>query len=364
MKSRDPNGRPHHNDDGLQYGLNWQHYLEATRVHHAFLEEHFADVIRSHRERNADHYVPVEKLHIAEENKLLPVDGYFSLFCDILGFSMELTTAKLDCLPDFYGAAYVAAADNPDVKVYVLSDSCLAFASHDKADCFIRFVSQVVENMLADGILPQCFVGYGSFVERVPDFGKPPSNFFGCRVVGTALVDAANIAKSKPLGARILLSSSVYSYWPAHKMESVVPDGAGNLEFLPERPPQFDLFDCLYYLLCLRNQEPGTRIFHHYIWSFASRALRAGGDISQLAVDLARPHYGSGDIGVVITNINEVLDLYASTISEQQENNASKAKIGAWPVSGSQQKATGGRHDERSDERKRSGKRGRPKKKP
>jgi hypothetical protein len=62
------------------------------RVYRAFLEEHFADPIRSHRERNADRYLPVEKLHLAKENKLPPVDGYFSLFCDILGFSVEVTT--------------------------------------------------------------------------------------------------------------------------------------------------------------------------------------------------------------------------------------------------------------------------------
>jgi len=364
MKHADPNGPPRDNDDSLQYGLNWEHYRDASRVYHAFLEEHFADAIRSHRERNPDCYIPVERLHIAEENKLLPVDGYFSLFCDILGFSMEVTNARLDCLPDFYGSAYVAAADNRNVKVYVLSDSCLAFASDDKADCFIRFVSQVVGNMLADGILPQCFIGHGSFVERVPDFGRTPSNFFGRQVVGTALVDAANIAKSKPLGARILLSSSAYANWPAHHRNHIVPDGAGNLEFLPERPPQFDLFDCLYYLLCLRNHRPGTRTFHHYIWSFASRALRAGGSIAQLAADLAYPHYASGGIGVVITSINEVLSIYNSGISAQQEDKASKAKIAVGPVSGRLQKATGGKRNKPSDERKSSSKRDRPKKNP
>jgi hypothetical protein len=123
-------------------------------VDRASLGEHFADAGRSHRERKAGHDLPVEQLHRAEANTPPPVDGYVSLVCDILGFSMEAPIAKRACRPDLYGAAAVAAADTPDVKVDALSDSCRACAPPAKAVCCLRAVAPVAEHMRADGLPP------------------------------------------------------------------------------------------------------------------------------------------------------------------------------------------------------------------
>ena len=118
----------------------------------------------------------------------------------------------MDSLPDYYGAAFVAAAKAPRAKVYLLSDSCLAFARVSEAHDFIESVSGTVVNWLADGLIPQCVIGYGSFVERKPFTDRQPPNFFGTQVTGTALPDAANfLNENKPPGSRILLTPAAVS---------------------------------------------------------------------------------------------------------------------------------------------------------
>ena len=87
-------------------------------------------------------------------------------------------------------------------------------------------------------------------------------------------------------------------------------DKRSNLEFLPKRGMQFDLFDCLYYLLCLRGLKLGGRVFDHYAWSYASRALRGGRGISVIAQKLATPCYGDSDIGKVLNAANAILEAY------------------------------------------------------
>ena len=196
------------------------------------------------------------------------------------------------------------------MRVYMLSDSCLAFCAAANAQAFLRFTRRFTDHLQADGILHQSFVGYGSFVERSPEFGGVPSNFFGRQVVGTALVDAARIEKQKPLGARILVSPSAFQHWPEAEKNLVILLPNEEIEYLPERPKQFDLFDCIYYLLCLRDHPEDTSSFRHYIWSIASRCARLGSDLGTVAAELVAKEYDKADFETVLLRVNEVIGIY------------------------------------------------------
>ena len=213
-------------------GSNWEHYLEAFRAYSEWVEHKFPDALRNHEGSNPELYKPLEDISVAEENKRLAVDGYLALYADLLGFSDEIGETGFDPLPDFYGAALVSAANYPLVQVFLLSDSCLAFAPVKEVDSFLDFVFSIFGGWLADGMLPRCIIGYGSFVERRPFREETPPNFFGTQVTGTSLVDAANIEKRRrPLGARILLSDSALEYVPDRF--SFARDADGNAELLP-----------------------------------------------------------------------------------------------------------------------------------
>ena len=298
------------NEDRANVGSRRGHFSEAFRLYRGFVLEKFPDAVRSHRETNPELYVPVEKLSVAEGNKLLPVEGYLCLYCDLLGFSAEMTESGTDSLPDFYGTALASAAENPSINVFLFSDTCVAFAPSSDASRFLNFVSVISSRWLADGMVPQCFVGYGSFVERQPDLGRPPANFLGTQIAGTALVDAANVKRTKPLGSRILVTQRAFDNLPGDQSARIVLDGKGNLELLPERGPQFDLLDCLYYLQYLRALDPGTHVFNHYIWSYASRVLRSGRHISETAEELSEPYYDNNRLHEVICAVGTVLNAY------------------------------------------------------
>ena len=304
------NMKPESNEDRANVGSRVEHYSEALRLYSGFVTENFPDALRSHREANPGLYVPIEKITVAEANKLLPVEGYLCLYCDLLGFSADMTGSGFDSLPDFYGAALVSAAENPSINVYLFSDTCVAFAPSCEVSSFLNFVSVIISRWLADAMVPQGFVGYGSFVERKPDFGPPPANFLGTQIAGTALIDAAHVQKTKPLGSRILVTQPAFDNLPRDESTRIVLDGQGSLELLPKRAPQFDLLDCLYYLQYLRTLNPGTHVFDHYIWSYASRVLRSGRWISEIARELTEPYYGSHDIHKVIGAVDDVLDAY------------------------------------------------------
>ena len=295
-----------------QPGSNWRHYVEAMRIYSEYITTHFADALRRHEENNPGLYIPIGNIGVAPENELVPIEGYLSFYCDLLGFSAEITGSGTDSLPDYYGAAFVYAIDHPHVKVYLLSDSCSAFAPAHEAIEFIDFVSAVYSEWLADGMLPQCFIGYGSFVERKPDLGPPPANFFGTQITGTALVDAVSVQKqNKSFGARILLSQSAREHLP--QSLRIVVDGSGNLEFLPKRALQFDLLDCVYYLLCLREHESDASPFQHYTHSFASRVVRSGDWIIDVAANLVAPYFADASIEDAITEIRSIVQAYEST---------------------------------------------------
>jgi hypothetical protein len=292
--------------------LNWRNFVDAWKVYNRFIQENFAESVRAHREAHPERYVPIDQIHVTPENLKKPEDDYFALFSDILGFSVEVSKG-VDSLPDFYGAAFVGACEERNVRVYVLSDSCFAFCAATNAQAFLGFTRRFIDSIQADGIMHQSFIGYGSFVERSPEFGGVPSNFFGRQVAGTALVDATRIKKQKPkpLGARILVSPSAFQHWPEAEKHLVIRLPNEEIEYLPERPMQFDLFDCIYYLFCLRDHPDGENSFQHYIWSIASRCARLGSDFGTLAAKLVVTEYDNrANFETVLLRVNEVIDIY------------------------------------------------------
>ena len=306
-------------DDNRPFFLNWEHYLETHRAIADFWSRHSATSRHSESEEKPIQSARSDQFKIPEQNRLLPVDGYFSFYSDLLGFAKEVSMGGKDSLPDFYGSAFVAAANAPEVQVYLLSDSCIAFAPAGAAEEFVGFVARIVASWLADGLLPQCFIGYSSFVERKPFADIQPPNFFGTQITGTALTNAVKFQEiNKPLGSRILLTDSARSHWPTQLQAGIIQDADGKYEFIPERPRPHFFFDCLYYLLCLREHKPDTRIFDHYVWSYASRAMGGGVGIPKLAAELAAPYFEvSGEIALeeIIDRIDRVLVGYESAAS-------------------------------------------------
>ena len=163
-------------------------------------------------------------------------------------------------------------------------------------------------------------------MERTPFLDVQPPNFFGTQMAGTAVADAVNLLKGehieqdtekkereeecKPLGSRILLSPAAGSHWPRERAKLVVSDGRGN-EFVPERSVSSCLFDCVYYLLCLRGHEPGSRPFGHYVWSFASRVRAAGNDaVPGVAIDLVARVCTDAHLRAAADAIKEALRSY------------------------------------------------------
>ena len=311
MEPRDASFYRYGDNDSRPFFLNADHYLVATKV----LQD-FADSVN----RASEHPLPQEgndgsiaqgpNLTISEANRQLPVDGHFSFYSDLLGFTKEVSNGGMDSLPDYYGGAFVAAARNSKVKVYLLSDSCFAFASVDDATDFVGFISNVFSAWLSDGLIPQCSVGFGSFVERIPFPGKRLPNFFGTQITGTAVADAVGLLKApKPAGSRILLSESAWHHWPTLQSAPVVSDGQFK-EVVPERHLGHCLFDCVYYLLCLRDHEPGTRPFDHYVSSCASRARAAEIDLLPIAIGLAAPHCPDARLQEAVDQIDKTLRKY------------------------------------------------------
>ena len=279
-------------------GGNWRHYVDATKVLHELLNEK--------REGQAS----ARALHPPAENTWKPKDDYLCCYCDLLGVSEEMRTERMDSLPDFYGAAFVAAGRHPSTKVYLLSDSFIAFSPADDAAEFIETIQSAIANWRADGLIPQCSIGYGTFVERRPFLERTPGNFFGVQIAGTALVDAVTIQKKKPLGSRILISSSAAVKVANIPSITLVDDPQGNIEVFLQRNPRSDMFDCLYYLMCLRDWQPDTRVYQHYISSIASRAVSGGDVLLRGAINLCRPHWTEAELGVAYGAVQTILGGY------------------------------------------------------
>lgn len=285
-------------------------FLDASRIYHDFLQTHFSEALEAHRKANPTSYVPVSSIHVDSENLKKPRPGYFVLYTDILGFSEGVAQGS-DSLPDFYGAAWVGASRHREIRVYVLSDTCLAACIRKHGDSLFEFAGEYSGNLQADGILHQTYIGYGTFVERRPEYAGSPPNLLGTQVVGTAIVNAAAIAKSRPLGSRILVSSAALAKASSTQRLSILRLSSGEAEYLPARAPQSDLFDCIYYCLCLRDHVKDSRPYQHYIWSLASRTRRLGGKLARIAIGLAAQSDSTLDARQVAISVNEVLRIYA-----------------------------------------------------
>ena len=296
--------------------LNAEHYREALRICSDLTES----IDRGAPEpppgiKGRIAFVRAGDLRVDEENRLLPVDGHLSFYSDLLGFTNEVSVAGMGSLPDYFGGALIAASQYRGMSVYLVSDSCFATTPLENGDEFTRFVNLIVSRWFVNGLIPQCAIGYGSFVERQPFREQRPPNFFGTQVSGTALADAAGLLKrNKPFGARVLVSESARSHWPTNHTDLIIPDGQ-SWEFVPTRSPAEHLQDCIYYLLCLRPHAPSSRAFQHYVWSFASRAVAARRGVARLAFELVRPLLPESCYGVALREVTRALKRYGSAAS-------------------------------------------------
>lgn len=263
------------------------------------------------------------------------LDKYFVLYCDLLGFSEDMTEEGSAYIFDYYGAAWLAADAYPSIKVYLISDTLLAFAKAEDASDFVGFISWVMTGWSADGLLPQYFIGYGTFVEGRSNFGRPMHNFFGLEIQGTALVDAAKLQKRRPLGSRIFISNSAERHLPkdqgdniskavqiqknqqgeyetlkGHSLSfNILQNKDENLEFLFHDDGRRSSFDFYYYLICLCRRDRG-RVFEHFVWSAASRAYRISkSEVDKMAKE-AVSKYPDADIDGILSAINRVLTRY------------------------------------------------------
>ena len=288
-------------------GGNWRHYTEAFAISNDFCESISASAFGGGEGTIS---VSLADIRTAPENTLKPLEEHLCFYCDLLGFSSEIESSGIDSLPDFYGAAYLAAREHPSVQTYLLWDSFTAVAAPDQADELISLIQFVISNWRSDGLLPRCSIGFGTFVERKPNFGTPPSNFFGIQIAGTALVDAANMHKGGPPGSRILVSPAAHQKLEPITSARMAKDDKGAIEVFLERNPLSGLFDCLYYLLCLRDLQPGTHIFDHYVWSIASRAYSDGDIVLKEALNLLPSDYDEAMLNTVYSAIQKVLQAY------------------------------------------------------
>jgi hypothetical protein len=294
-----------------------EHYSEAWKIYLGFVKEHFADALQAHHERNEGSYVSVDELHVAPENLKKPQSAHFVLYTDVLGFSQGVSQGH-DALPDFYGWALYGAHSHPEIRIFVLSDTCLAVSSSKHSDSLFTFASEYSDSLQGEGIVHQTYIGFGSFVERKPRFSIAPKNFLGTQVVGTAIVNAVELAKAQPLGSRILVSARALSKASLAVQESILCLANGEREYLPQRAPQFDMFDCIYYCLCLRDYAQGSRVRDHYVWSIASRTARLGSELAGIAVGLVAqsdPAFRSEEI---LSAVNEVLAQYQDAGNERK----------------------------------------------
>ena len=302
----------HNQQDPYRYGendsrpffLNSKHYIDTYQILSKFMKS---------QEDHNENLTPTPT--VPEENRRLPVSDYFSFYSDLLGFTNEVSRGGMDSLPDYFGGAFTAAYDYPKVSVYLLSDSCIATTPKEDDDDFWQFVSSIFSRWRSNGLIPQCSIGFGSFVERKAFHDRRPKNFFGTQISGTALSDAANHQKTaRAPGSRIIVSEKALHNWPNDKVDYLAFDGT-HTEFLPTRPWTYCLFDCVYFLLCLREHEPDSRAFQHYVWSFASTAI-AGRDnrVREYAPRLARDCFANAynHLVTAVRHIDDSLKMYQS----------------------------------------------------
>ena len=255
-------------------------------------------------------------------------EKYFALYCDLIGFSASMKEGGSPLLFDYYGATWAAAGLYPEIRTYLFSDSIVAFVKEKDVHHIPGFIIFVVSQWSADGLLYQCFLGHGTFFEGRTNYGRPIPNFFGTEIDGTALVDAVNLQKSKPLGARIIISESAEKNINQNSWSYVMKDKKGNLElFLRDDviyendaelrryldPPMNRYkWNCHYYFSSIpKYRLDSKRAFKHYIWSIASCLCKIGqpGYFDELIQERGSKYPGS-DINLIKSSVDKVLRGY------------------------------------------------------
>ena len=268
----------------------------------------------------------LEMHNTEQENALASPNKYFALYCDLLGFSDDMTDEGSSLLFDYYGTAWVGAGLYPSIRTYLFSDSLVAFVEEKDISLIPDFIAWHVNQWSADGLLYQCFIGYGTFIEGRSNFGSPLRNFFGSEIHGTALVDAANIQKTKPLGARILMSQHSGKHLLNDQSFYIAKDKFDNLELFIQKSYEIVqgkdgnkytlhksdkhyINNCYYYLSILCNQKR-NRVFDHYVWSIASRVFKIGKIEFNKVIQRVDSKYTNRNIDVVIDAVDEILKGY------------------------------------------------------
>ena len=259
---------------------------------------------------------------------------YFAIYSDILGFSDDMTEEGSSFLFDYCGAILCGAELYPSIRIYLFSDSVVAFVE-EKDVCYIpSFLAWITSQWSSDALLYQCFVGYGTFIEGRANWGFPVRNFFGAEIHGTALVDAAKIEKSKPLGSRIIVSELARKHLPQDGSFIMVEDKSGYRElFLQEyhmlsrikdekqrmildRSNRFHELNCFRYLLEICKSGPNTgRKFKHQLFSVASCAFKIGeSKFNELLQKAAQNSIGI-DINVIFDQVRKIVDGYKPVVT-------------------------------------------------
>lgn len=93
-------------------------------------------------------------------------------------------------------------------------------------------------------------------------------------------------------------------------MRSVIQDGDGGYEWFAQRGPSEPVFDCVYYMLCLRDHKRDSRIYRHYIWSIASRLQEIGEGHIHVVLNLIDAHCDETKLREVVQDVKAALDAY------------------------------------------------------
>ena len=157
-------------------------------------------------------------------------EKYFALYCDLIGFSASMKEGGSPLLFDYYGATWAAAGLYPEIRTYLFSDSIGLLLKKKMCIIFRDSLFLSYPNGLRMAYFINAFSVHGTFFEGRTNYGRPIPNFFGTEIDGTALVDAVNLQKSKPLGARIIISESAEKNINQNSWSYVMKDKKGNLE--------------------------------------------------------------------------------------------------------------------------------------
>ena len=83
-----------------------------------------------------------------------------------------------------------------------------------------------------------------------------------------------------------------------------------NHEWFAQRGPSQPVFDRVYYALCLRSHERGSKIYQHYIWSIASRLQEVGPSHIHVVLKLVDTHCDETKLKEIVQDVKTAFDAY------------------------------------------------------